>query len=426
MITSLVFFLSARQLVFTNSFISLPILIRTGLAMDLWANLRQGRQGLVCSFFYPPLPTILFLPFVALKFHLHRFFFGYLVTSVMGGLTVFFIHKSAIRQAVPPLGRITLWIIFLLHPWCRLIFSGGNDSAFVFPLITGTLYGLLAWHQEEKVRHFTLVSLLPALALVSHPFGFILTASVFLILAFSPVSIFCLHHRRQAILLLYFFPAAYTGCLWLLGNWLIMGTWRYFLLGISGKNLFSYFLTPTEINTAYLCSLALVLAEMASFLLWGKGRNQEKFLCALAGICLFAVAVVSLLFFPKATKSLGELTYSWRQTWDQLSVDMTALSKSFPESEIMVVDFSGYLFRYILPVANQPIHLFDLARTDFVPEKQPAYLLLPSGKLTRWLPPDPFFHFYPDLLAQTPAFLLREFVTPTFNLFRLIVILPEN
>ncbi|HOL68224.1 MAG TPA: hypothetical protein PKX93_12280, partial [bacterium] len=238
-LTAALFFLYwAREFVSQTGFFAPEIVVRSGLASDLWADQISGRQGLLCSFWWPPLPTLLYLPPGWLPFPAKSFLPGLLITCLTGGLTAFFINRLAVRNEVPCWYRWLFLLLFCLHPWYRQIFSGTSSHGLLLTLLAATFYGFAGWSQERKIRYFLLLSISPALAIISSPAGIFLSVGVLLLLAVTSIRAGYPWRRQQAIMLLYLVPAVYCGGLWFLGNWIVMQDAGYFLRWVHWKNIF--------------------------------------------------------------------------------------------------------------------------------------------------------------------------------------------
>jgi len=106
--------------------------------------------------------------------------------------------------------------------------------------------------------------------------------------------------------------------------------------------------------------------------------------------------------------------------------DINLARRLTPGRNVYVVEFSGYLFRYAWGNYPEITHVFDLARVKLPVSPQPAYILIPTEKIRKLLPWNPFFHRYPDLPGYPPDFLLGEITFGSLTLFRLLILPPEN
>ncbi|GEM_PF-6822976 len=416
----------ARHLLLQSNCLCPEVIVRTGLASDLWAEEIRGRQGLICSFWWPPLMTLLSLTFFALHFPFRIFLPAHLISVFSGGLTAFFINRLAQKQKVPPFFR---WIFvsgLLVHPWVRHLFSTGTDYAVFLMLCSGTVFGLVCWMKEKKIRYFLLLNIFSGLALLCHPAGLLLVAAVLI-----TVIIFSLvkekdSQARQATILLYLTPVLYAAALWLLGNWVIMKDSLYFLRWVNGKTFFqNIFLTP-GVCSDYFPGVTLLVAVYLSTMILAGWRNQKKIFCFFFWVIFFLVLTSTVFVFRHASQMTKENQQNWEKTFQEIVEDINFVRRLTPGREMYVVEFSGYLFRYAW--GNNPgiTHVFDLARAKIPVSPQPAYILIPSEKIRTFLPRDPFFHRYPDLPGYPPDFLLGEITSGSLTLFRLLILPPKN
>src|SRR2546422_5314782 len=68
-------------------------LIRTRLGEDLLRGETVGRQGLICSVWFAPLPTLLLLPFLAVPWPVLHVLAPHLLSAAFGALTATYLNK---------------------------------------------------------------------------------------------------------------------------------------------------------------------------------------------------------------------------------------------------------------------------------------------------------------------------------------------
>ena len=110
------------------------------------------------------------------------------------------------------------------------LFAGMCTMAVFFALLTA--HGLVQWVEGRRLRDLVSMAFGSALLLLTFA-----ELSGWLVLAFALLAVDqaltpSTHAQREATLLLGLLPFVYAACLWLLGNWLIMGDAFYFLRSI--------------------------------------------------------------------------------------------------------------------------------------------------------------------------------------------------
>ncbi len=205
--------------------------IREALCRRIALGVTEGRQGLVSSAWFAPLPTLLRLPFVFLLPDSLAGLPSRLVSLAFGLLTLAALGRTAWRWA----GSLPAALIVLglaAHPAFLTACLDGGDAttAACFTLLCAASW--VRWALEDRLTHLVLMSLAAALLVLTR-FELLAWAAVgFAFVLLHEAAAPRLPAQRQALLILGLLPWAYGVSLWVLGNWLIMGDALYFLRGI--------------------------------------------------------------------------------------------------------------------------------------------------------------------------------------------------
>jgi hypothetical protein len=205
--------------------------IRESLCRRLILGTTEGRQGLVSSVWFAPLPTVARLPLV------------YLLPDSLPGLPSRLVSLLFGLAALAALGR-TAWrwsgwlpaalIVtgLAVHPaFITACLDGGDATAVAcFTLLCAASWS--RWVLEDRLTHLSLMSLSAALLCLTRFEMLAWAGAGFAFVLLHEATAPRLPHQRQAILILGVLPWAYGIVLWVLGNWLIMGDAFYFVHGL--------------------------------------------------------------------------------------------------------------------------------------------------------------------------------------------------
>lgn len=206
-------------------------LIRARLGEDLLRGETVGRQGLICSIWFAPIPTLLLLPLLAIPWQPMHAVAPFVLSVAFGALAAVYLNKI-LRAFSLGASRFALTALFVLNPM-TLWLSGDGSSAVIFVALTmAALHYLLLWTQDLQLRNLALLSISATLAAISHQLGGLLALVIVAIVAAKLWRARAERKRAEGIVLLCIFPMIYAAALWHLVNWLIMGDALYFLRGV--------------------------------------------------------------------------------------------------------------------------------------------------------------------------------------------------
>jgi hypothetical protein len=206
-------------------------LIRARLGEDLLRGETVGRQGLICSVWFAPIPTLLLLPLLAIPWQPAQLAAPFLVSATFGAIAAVYVYKI-LRACSLGVSRFAWTALFVLNPM-TLWSSGDGSSAVIFAALTmAALHYLLLWTQHMQLRNLALLSLSATLAAISHQMGGIFAAVIVAVICVKLWRTRTDRNRSEGVILLCIFPMIYAAALWHLVNWLIMGDGLFFLRGV--------------------------------------------------------------------------------------------------------------------------------------------------------------------------------------------------
>lgn len=205
--------------------------IREAICRRLVLGATEGRQGLVCSAWFAPLPTLLRLPLVhllpdslaGLPSRLISFFFALLALVILG---------RAARRWAGDAAAALLVLGLAAHPAFLMAALDGGDASLAACLALLAAASWVRWALEDRLTHLVLMSLAAALLALTRAELALWTAAGFAFVLLHETAAPRRPSQRQAILILGLLPWVYGIGLWILGNWLIMGDALYALRGL--------------------------------------------------------------------------------------------------------------------------------------------------------------------------------------------------
>ena len=207
--------------------------VMESICQHLLDNTTVGRQALVSSIWWPPLPVLLRLPLVA-AFGVESWPAPSLIVSALFGAAAFVLLGRILRAWGIGWLRFLILAAMLVNPaYLRECCSGSSATTVVFLSIV-VMGGLVEWVSERKFRSLIYFGCGAALlALTSFEMGLWLVL-LFLLLVLDQCFALAPRSQKEAVLILGLLPCLYAAGLWVLMNWLIMGDGLYYL-----RSLFS-------------------------------------------------------------------------------------------------------------------------------------------------------------------------------------------
>lgn len=253
--------------------VPLEAIVRTGIVFDLFQGTDLGRQGLVCSVLYPPLPTLFIALLGLLPMFLNQCFAAVVLSSLSAAGTVVLLDRVCEVFDTPRIARVAAVVIFSGLPTTVLQGASGTSSSTLLVCSLALILCALQWERTRQVRYLLgcglLCAILPLISWQGLTAG--VTGLLAIVLAVR-LYVFAAEERRGLYWALAFPPlfalAAMTGL-----NWVIMQ-----------DPLFAF--RPLWATTTWRHVLALALA------------HHRILLPLLAGAALLTALLRKQLFLP--------------------------------------------------------------------------------------------------------------------------------
>lgn len=197
------------------------------ICRQLIDNTTEGRQALVSSAWWPPLPVLLRLPIAALVRGEAGPLSSLLISALLGMAALFLLNRILKRWGMGRLRWLVTAIPAVNPQFLRECVDGSSGTTVLF-LVFLSAYGLVQWVAHRKLSFLIYLALGTALLLATSlemaPWALL----VLLLLVVDQMMMPSRHFYKEAVFILAFFPLLYTVGLWMLMNWLVMGDALYF------------------------------------------------------------------------------------------------------------------------------------------------------------------------------------------------------
>lgn len=182
------------------------------------------------GFVWPPLPTILQIPLVLVKPLNTYGFAGNILTAIFLGVTAVYFNKIMRLFELKSILRGIFLTLFITNP--MIIFYGSNgmsEMVFIgFTIIS--IYYFLSFIKEKHLTSLILSSFSLSFAIMSRWEAFALLPTILFSIGYIHFLIKKQPLRRaEGLLLMYLTPIIFVSFVWLLANWVIVGSPFYFL-----------------------------------------------------------------------------------------------------------------------------------------------------------------------------------------------------
>jgi len=320
--------------------------IRSGVGMDLLAGDVKGRQGLVGSLYWTPMPTLFMLPFLSVL----KAGALCVVAAAAAALSGAFLNSWLGRCGVPRSSRFAVIVLYEINPALLGSVITGSSAVLFSLLMFAALAYLLDWLDNDSLHSLAGLAIAAGLAILTRYQSVVLVV-VFLVLITSVLVV-----RRRAkgyvegLLTACIVPPAYALAVWFAANWLIMGDALFFLRGLlpsrhAGAGVHELLREGCPWAAALLPMLIVAVAWMARK---NNGRPSR------AGIILLAVCVaglgVGLLFGTGESSESKELDDIARY-----------LAARHPDDRVVVAGYMGYELVRRLPHERKKIIFHTLS-----------------------------------------------------------------
>ena len=388
-------------------------LVRTGVGHDLLDDLSRGRQGLLGSFYWAPLPTLLALPLIRLPEPLGGEWAHVIVAIVSGALIGVAMSAWLKRCGIAAATRVGVALALFMSPALQTpILEGSSELTFSLLTLVAFCF-LMRWWQTEKLQSLAYLAFVIALVMATRFQG------VLLLVVTGAVILAHLVRRRgrrryaEATLIVFLLPPLYVAALWIAANWLIMGDPWFSLRGMAdaarSEGWGGLITDGCEWGRALLlCGIAL--AGRAAAAISTQGRRR------LAGL---SVLVLCLFLW---TGSYRTITFDRVTSEGDLSRIALDFGTTHGQDWLVLAGYRGYELARLLPEHGAPpfyhILSFYHDRTLRDTRGRRAYLLVPSPQgPDRW---EDIHLKFPGIFENGAPFIVYEKSWPQWRLWRIV------
>ncbi len=203
-------------------------LIRDAIAGHLLSGDTVGRQALVGSVWWAPLPSLMLVPLRYVVPWLPAGSAALLFASLCAVLTLWALYRFA-RIRLSRIESAYLVIASAMMPGAMALIAAGSGYSWNLLLTIALLAAYHGWRREHSLRALVLFGSAGGLIAVSGLALFSWAVLVVGLLAVHEIARRTSAAEKRAVMLLAVLPGLYMGGLWVLMNWLLMGDPIYFL-----------------------------------------------------------------------------------------------------------------------------------------------------------------------------------------------------
>lgn len=181
------------------------------------------------GFVWPPVATLVFLPFAAIKPLATSLLALPLTSAIFGALLLVMVNRILTLATMPRWQRYPIVIAFGANPMIAFYASNGMAEVLYLFLLLGATYAFMRWYLTRAPGALIAAAVFFSLGILSRyeVFGWavVLTGSI----ALTSIRQRVTRVELEGTLLTYLAPISYGVGLWLFFNWLILGTPFFFL-----------------------------------------------------------------------------------------------------------------------------------------------------------------------------------------------------
>ncbi len=223
----------AAWLLYGVGYLAPEAAVRAGIAQDLLDGVSRGREAVICSVWWTPLPTLAQLVFAGIPGAVESGFAACLLSALGGALLCLFIARVFLDSGFPRWAAAAAAGLCAANPWILLGSTGGGSQVWVLALVTAALFYFQRWTRTRRldvlVYSSVCLGLLPVIEHQAVLYAAVIFAAALLYMVFTRG--FGLS-KIEGTVVLAASPALYMLGLWFLFNWLIMGNFLRFLEGV--------------------------------------------------------------------------------------------------------------------------------------------------------------------------------------------------
>ncbi len=273
--------------IYRSDVIREDVVVYEAVCRELSANSTTGRQALVSSVWWAPLPFLLRWPFAVLSSAAGAPVASFVIAALFGSASLFLVEK-VLRRVRLGWWRFLIVIGICLHPHYLSACTDGSSSTTVLFFTLLSAAGMAEWMATRLLRH--LVRFAYAATLLC---GVSAELAVWLLV---PLAALCVDmllraraaREREATFIVALLPLLYGVGLWILLNWLIMGDGLFFVRSI-GSEYCRRYAARVGVGGVPIEDMALAGAALVITVLCALCRCRGG-----AGMGLFAAAPLAL------------------------------------------------------------------------------------------------------------------------------------
>jgi len=361
--------------------VSQEAMVCSGVGRDLLAGRVEGRQGLVGSLKWPPLPTLLGLPFVKIPYFGTTGLAFPVVNAIISAFMLTLLNGWLSRFGIPRLARLAMLGFYQASPPVIAAVLTGSSATMLLLMLMAGAYFLVHWLRTLDLRSLAYLGVLGGLAVITRYETLVLVILVTAVIVArtgkgartllpapkgpDPFS----GSFRPATLLVFLIPSFYTIVLWFMGNWLMMGDPLFFLRGLAGHGPRSVAgeIIPAFRDVDWQLYLPPLLLFVVAWLMGGGAKRPERRSSTWRSVTLpiVLVALAGLVVWPYVAEIhplAGHESYFGRHARQLGEVDDidTYLAQRYPNAKVFVSGYTGYQFVVRSQTPDAFVHLMSL------------------------------------------------------------------
>jgi hypothetical protein len=293
--------LLGARIVTTDHIVVFEALDRLTRAFMVWHN--SPPKLAAVGFTYPPLTSLIFLPFTLIKPIATSLIALPLTSAIFAGATIVVLNRTLELCQLNGLLRYPLLILFGLNP--EFVFyacNGMPDSAYLF-LLAGALYCLIRWHMYEESRYLIGAGVAFTCCMLTR-YEFVIWAfAASILVGAALVRRDATRARVEGLVISYLAPVVYGLALWTLFNGIIVGRPFEWLasgsstsLAVNSDQLTGHGATSVVAVAHHLLELTAGVAPLALIaipvLVYAYLRTRDVMALALAGFLALSLVIV--------------------------------------------------------------------------------------------------------------------------------------
>jgi len=341
--------------------VSPEAVVRSGVGAELLAGAAKGRQGLIGSLKWPPLPTLLVLPFAKIpRFGTSGLAFP-VVNAVLSAFTLTLLNGWLSGFRVPRGVRLPLLCLYQISPPVMAAMLTGGSATLMLLILMAGAYFLVHWLETLDVRSLAYLGVLGGLAVVTRYQTILLVALVGLIIVAR------VRRRRErafrgGTVLVFLIPSVYTLALWFVGNWLIMGDPVFFLRGLASRSVLLAEIVELDFEWQLYVMPCLFLLGVHTLRKAKAARGVGRRTGALVVAVVVLLGVVAWQYVAELYLTERKESYFGRHYRQISQVDeiVAYLARYRPEAKVFVSGYTGYQFVARSSSKESFVHLMSL------------------------------------------------------------------